>query len=253
MRLYQYWDTGAPPDAIAEGVDSFRDRNRGMKHRLYDRDAAAWFIGKRLGQRERQAFEACAVPAMQADYFRLCALWATGGVYADCDQTCGEPIQSLLARFQSPLVPTRKGLVTQHFMIFPRPGDSFLRTFLDLTILNIEARDIPNVHTATGPGAMRALWTQLDPATAAANRAEMTSPQKAGWGYEQVLDRARSHCDLGPDVVRAFGAIATIDRVEAFPWFAPIPADYKATAVHWMHWPGSIYADAAASGPGGAA
>ena len=253
MRLYQYWDTGAPPDAIAEGVDSFRDRNRGMKHRLYDRDAAAWFIKKRLGEREGRAFEACAVPAMQADYFRLCALWATGGIYADCDQTCGAPIQPLLAGLQGPLVPTRKGLVTQHFMIFLRPGDAFLRSFLDLASLNIEARDIPNVHTATGPGAMRALWTLLDPATATANHEEMTSVQKAGWGYEQVLERARSHCVLGAELVQAFGAIATIDRVEAFPWFAPIRADYKATAVHWMHWPGSIYADAAAAEPAGAA
>ncbi len=244
MRLYQYWDTAAPPDSVAAGVDTFRHRNGDMKHRLYDRDAAAWFIKKRLGERERRAFEACAVPAMQADYFRLCALWVTGGVYADADQTCGEPLQPLLAGLLGPLVPTRKGLVTQHFLIFPRPGDAFLRTFLDLASLNIEARDIPNVHTATGPGAMRALWALMDPTTADAIEEEMTSPQKAGWGYRQVLERARSAGVMRSEVIQAFRAIATIDRVDAFRWFAPIRADYKATAVHWMHWPGSIYAEA---------
>ncbi len=246
MRLYQYWDTGAPPDGVASGIQTFQAQNPGMKHRLYDRDAAAWFIRKRLSEREWRAFQACAVPAMQADYFRLCALWATGGVYADADQACGEPLQPLLA---GPLVPTRKGLVTQHFLIFPRPADAFLRTWLDLATLNIEARDVPNVHTATGPGAMRALWSLLDPATAGANEEEMTGPQKASWGYRQVLERARRRCELGAEVVRSFRAIATIDRVEAFRWFAPIPADYKHTPVHWMHWPGSIYSDIPAGQP----
>ncbi len=247
MRLYQYWDTGPPPDGVASGIQTFQTRNPGMKHRLYDREAAAWFILKRLGERERRAFDACAVPAMQADYFRLCALWSTGGVYADADQSCGEPIAPLVARFGGPLVPTRKGLVTQHFLIFPRPADAFLRTWLELATLNIEARDIPNVHTATGPGAMRALWSLLDPATADANEEEMTGPQKAAWGYRQVLERARERCDLGAEVVRSFRAIGTMDRVEAFRWFAPIQADYKHTPVHWMHWPGSIYSGAHAS------
>lgn len=247
MRLYQYWDTGPPPDGVASGIQTFQTRNPGMKHRLYDREAAAWFIRKRLGERERRAFDACAVPAMQADYFRLCALWSTGGVYADADQSCGEPIAPLVARFGGPLVPTRKGLVTQHFLIFPRPADAFLRAWLELATLNIEARDIPNVHTATGPGAMRALWSLLDPATADANEEEMTGPQKAAWGYRQVLERARERCDLGAEVVRSFRAIGTMDRVEAFRWFAPIQADYKHTPVHWMHWPGSIYSGAHAS------
>ena len=71
----------------------------------------------------------------------------------------------------------------------------------------------------------------------------MTSPQKASWGYGQVLERARRQCDLGAEVVQSFRRIATIDRVEAFRWFAPIQADYKHTSVHWMHWPGSIYSD----------
>ena len=245
MRLYQYWGTGAPPPRVAAGIRTFQEQNTAMKHRLYARKAAAWFIRKRVGEREWRAFNACAVPAMQADYFRLCALWATGGVYADADQACGEPLHPLLSSLAGPLVPTRKGLVTQHFLIFPRRGDAFLRVWLDLASLNIEARDIPSVHTATGPGAMRALWSLLDPATAEANEQEMTEPKKIGWGYHEVLERAQTACALGADVRQAFAAISTVDREEAFRWFAPIQAGYKMSAVDWRRWPGSIYMEEA--------
>ena len=96
MRLFQYWDSGDPPDDVAACIQSVRDLSPEFEHELFDRDQAAWFIGKRLGDRERAAFLSLAVPAMQGDYFRLCALWARGGLWVDADCRAVRPLRKLL-------------------------------------------------------------------------------------------------------------------------------------------------------------
>ena len=43
MRLFQYWDTGAPPDDVAACVESFHALNPAMRPRPFDRNDAAWY------------------------------------------------------------------------------------------------------------------------------------------------------------------------------------------------------------------
>src|SRR5262249_14642823 len=141
------------------------------------------------------------------------------------------------------------GLVTQHFLIFPSPGDAFLRAYLDLASLNIEARDIPNVHTATGPGAMRALWSKLDTASAGANEAEMTSVQKADWGYPQVVERVENEALLARGGAPPFGPTGPTPRSEPSRCSPRTAATYRPPPPPWMTWPASISAAPGAPAP----
>ncbi|HEY5411517.1 MAG TPA: glycosyltransferase, partial [Caulobacteraceae bacterium] len=126
MRLFQYWDTGSPPDEVAGWIEGFRVGNPGFRHRLYDRDAASWFIGKQVGEREKRAFDAIAVPSMQSDYFRYCAVWALGGIYVDADFQSLAPLSGLLDQAPHSLMLVWDGHMVAGLMMCRQPGDPFV-------------------------------------------------------------------------------------------------------------------------------
>ncbi len=242
MKLFQYWDTGSPPDEVAGWIDGLRGMNPGFEHRLYDRDSASWFIGKHIGRREQAAFEACAVPAMQADYFRLCALKRSGGVYVDADFQALKPISPLIATAPHGLMEARNGQFLSGVMFIRPPADAFVTACLTLCTINIESRDIPNVYTATGPGVLCAVQAVLKPQTAPALLAAMDNMLQADWRFPVLLERARHEIRVTDELVRSFDALSILPKGGLRPWLvAPRPA-YKATDRHWLNWQGSIYA-----------
>ena len=84
MLLFQYWDTEDVPNYIADWFASFRKHNPGLDHRIFDQNSAETFIASNFTQREVAAFRACAVPSMQSDYFRYCAVLNFGGSVLRC-------------------------------------------------------------------------------------------------------------------------------------------------------------------------
>ena len=140
MKLFQYWDTGEPPPEVDAWIESFRTKNPEMRHRLYDRGAASWFIGKHFGERERRAFDACAIPSTQSDYFRLCAIIRSGGIYVDADLECVRPLASLVATAPHSLMLMWDLQLVHSFMMYRAPSDPFLCACLELATRNIEDR-----------------------------------------------------------------------------------------------------------------
>src|SRR5665213_1522838 len=140
MRLFQYWDAREPPAEVAEWIEGFRTMNPDLKHRLYDRGSASWFIKKHLGEQERRAFDACAVPAMQADYFRLCAMVAKGGVWFDADCIAVRPLSTLIERVPSLLLVILDGGIINSTLIARARGNPFLSLCLKLSTRVIEER-----------------------------------------------------------------------------------------------------------------
>ena len=252
MRLFQYWDTGAPPDDVAEWVDGFRALNPEMKHRLYSRDEANWFIGKHIGRREQRAFAACAVPSMQSDFFRLCAVKTFGGLYVDADFRCLQPLAGLLQRAPHGLIASWDGQLVHNFMLIRPPDDPFIDACLQLCTLNIEARDIPNAYTCTGPGVPTAIQAILRPELEQHLIASMDNLLQRDWLFPQVVERARREIPVTEALVRSFDALTLVLKRELQPWIGKTDPPYKQTARHWLHWRGSPYLEeddaAAASG-----
>lgn len=96
--IVQFWNdaTEIPPD-VKECTDSWQSLGDfGFEHLLFDDQSATEFIRRHFGSRQVLAFEKCPHPAMRADYFRLCFMLQTGGMYVDADDSyLGQPIEHL--------------------------------------------------------------------------------------------------------------------------------------------------------------
>ena len=241
MRLFQYWDAAEPSDEVLAWTQTFRALNPDMKHRLFSRDEAAWFIGKHLGHREQRAFEACAVPSMQSDFFRLCALLHHGGVYADADIVCCKPLSGLVGGVAHGLVGCWEHEIVHDFLFVRAAGDPFLAACLRLCILNIEARDIPNVYTAAGPAVLTAIQALVRPELADELLARFDNLLQEGWLFPAILERARREIPLTDALVRSFDAWTLVQKRVIKPWFGRTDASYKQTGRHWTNWQGPIY------------
>ncbi len=237
MKLIQYWDTGDPPDDVAGWVDGFRVMNPEMEHRLYSRDDAAWFIKKRLGQRHLKAFEACAVPAMQADYFRLCAVWLRGGLYLDADFRCVAPVSGLLASFSGDMMPLWHRSLINNVILCPTPRNPFLGAALELSTRNIVGRlfrdllPMQSVTAIAGPDVYNAIWS-----------AALPDDERREW------ERPDVKAVLAPELVTAQVRDA-LERVAMPPvgslrkWLGWVNPSYQETERHWLRWAGPIYND----------
>lgn len=237
MKLFQYWDAGPPPDEVIGWIDGFRTRNPNLDHRLYDRDTASWFIEKNLGARERRAFEACAVPSMQANYFRLCALLTRAGFYADADLQCLESLKSLRGRSSNALALVWNGAMTNSFMMFRQRQDPFLAACLTLATENIEARRFDTSYFSTGPALLNAIRSALEPSWM--EQAHREDPQ-----HRELLGLARRSVTRPAQVREAIAALTLIHFFAVERWIGTDPPAYKTTGRHWLNWKGSIYGEA---------
>ena len=241
MRLFQYWDTGAPPEEIAGWVEGFRAANPGMKHRLYDRASASAFIGRRLGERERRAFDTLAVPAMQADYFRLCALWAVGGVWIDADYQAKRPLKDLLRQAPGGLMQLWHGHVVTGVIMAREPGDAFLRACLGLATLSIEARAPQTAYMSTGPGVVNAVRVIADPSSLEEVTTQYRNIGNSVGDFAELLERARASVGATPELAAAFKALTLIEVTAMKPWIGWKKPAYKQTDRHWQNWTGPQY------------
>jgi hypothetical protein len=241
MRLFQYWDSGEPPADVAPLIEAVRRDNPKHEHQLFDRRAAAWLIQKHFGERYRRAFDDCAVPAMQADYFRLCALLRHGGIYVDADGHSIQPLASLIAATPHDLMVTLDGYLTTGVMVFRRPGNAFLRATLEFVTDNVEQRRFPNVYICTGPPVCDAVRALADPAWFEAAFA-VADDWNRGMRFGRLLDEARSKIDVTPALRDAFRAIRLITVDELAAWVSTKRPAYKSTERDWRRWVGSIYA-----------
>ena len=241
MKLFQYWDRTAPPGEVAEWIEGFRSRNPELDHQLFHRDEASWFIRKHFGEREQRAFDACAVPSMQSDYFRYCAIERCGGVYADADYQSGEPLAQLLVRAPHALLLEWRGQWVGGLMMFRTPGDAFVRACRELTTRNIESRRFDNAFTATGPGVINALRLLLDPSSEAPIMEGLDNPYGRTWRFQELVAEARASVSLTPELRSAFDAITILHHIQVDRWIGTEQPAYKRTPQHWLHWQGPAY------------
>jgi mannosyltransferase OCH1-like enzyme len=136
----------------------------GFDYQRYDDSSAREFIQRHFDQRTEEAFLTCAVPAMRADFFRICALLVSPGIYVDADtrrsgigapgsrQEPSAPLFPLYQRLSRGLLFRREVRVANGFMIVKHARDPLLLAILARAIRNIENRVSNNVYLVTGPG-----------------------------------------------------------------------------------------------------
>jgi hypothetical protein len=241
MKLFQFWDEPEPPADVAGWIEGFRSRNPEFEHVLLNRVTAEDFIARHYGPREVAAFRACAVPAMQADVIRLCALNVFGGVYIDADHQSLQPLGGLIAQAPRTMVFKWLGLLNNAILSSRECGDPFLRACLELTLQNIEARRFVTVFMATGPGVFNAVRALLDPAATGEIMAALDTLECRNWGFEALLGHARNAVDVTPELVGAYRAMTQMNPIAASLWIGLDQPAYKQTDRHWGRWKAPIY------------
>lgn len=233
QTIVQYWHSSEVPAEVRQSTATFRDQNPEMRHLLAHEAEAAAFIAERFTDRELCAFQACAVPAMQSDYFRCCAILALGGIYADVGLACKRPLDSLVRSVGGGLLVrlTPGGTISNGFFVFPAPGHPMLRLALDIATSNIERRIATAVNRVTGP------W--IFTCMAEAWRAGSLDPH---WAPDEEIAR------LAKAMLEEVGEYAKLDavfegiRIEPAAtlqaWTGPsrYEHDYKGAKTRWTRW-----------------
>jgi hypothetical protein len=83
--VVQFWDTVDIPEDIMGNILENSKLFGCEHHFLFNDELAKEFIDSSIGSRAVDAYNYCHHPAMKSDYFRLCFLYAHGGIYIDAD------------------------------------------------------------------------------------------------------------------------------------------------------------------------
>jgi len=260
LSIFQYWDSEEIPDYIAALLESVADSNPELEHRVFSESTAEELIAAHFGPRELACFRACALPAMQADYFRYCALLALGGVYVDADNRCVSSLWPLIEDDRSahmfhgdrPLDLDGVELcgIQNRLLIFKQPRHPLMEIVLEAATLQIERRVGGSAASpAVGPNPGRMVWAVTGPAILTG--LWFASQQQS---LDAFLDRfaatrfdwlARTLAEAAGDSARLAHAfdrvgVSRLSECEAIRG-AGIELPYKASDRHWFNSRSAIY------------
>jgi Glycosyltransferase sugar-binding region containing DXD motif len=239
LPVVQYWHCERVPELVVESMATFEACNPGRRHVVFHETSAERFIAEHFTDREVAAFRACAVPAMQADYFRYCAIHALGGLYSDVGWRCVSDLQPLLptpSRGKLFLAPA--GNIINGVFAFGSPGHLLLELTLEVATANIERRISDRVYFTTGVPILIFLlelprFGSFDAMIA----------RSAGTRLQPLV---RAYCEVIGDFARVEPALEGVERVEPDryrPFIRPaerLAASARGT-VHWSEVEGGIF------------
>jgi tetratricopeptide (TPR) repeat protein len=203
-RITQFWDSEAPPEDVGRLMRSWRENNPGYEWQLFNEDGAREFLAARFPEAVVLAFSRVREPAQKADIFRLAVLAAEGGVYADADDRCLQPIDSIVPGTAELLMYQEDhGTIGNNFLA-ARPGHPVMVRALQMAVAAVNRGDSDILWLATGP----ALLTRA---------------------FGHFLARSTAAVAVPPGVV-------VLDRRELFQAVAiHCGAGYKRTEKHWSN------------------
>ena len=238
MTYYnQYWDQADVPVQIRELLGTHRQANAVLTYRLFDRESAVCFIEERFSAREVDAFLDCGVPAMQADFFRYCVLFADGGYYCDADTKCVQPISSLVPRGVAGILFKREwDILVNGGLYFAAPRHPLLEVVIRAATESIERRVSNRVWLTTGPGVLTYLYWSSG-ASSFEGVGGLTSEEERQH-FSLYTRIARSYVSDLRELFRdlRLESYAELERV-----CPSVDADYKTTERHWVNWGEDIY------------
>ncbi len=157
ISVYMYWMQGKPPDDVHTIIKSWEALPQ-LDVQLFDDDTAKNFIQDQFGGRYVKAYQRCKIPAMRADFFRLCILEARGGVYTDVDCEVTD-FDALYAYAEGDGLLILRRAKREHgwnvrndFIVALRPHTPILQYALEIALTNIEQRLDDSVWLVSGPG-----------------------------------------------------------------------------------------------------
>jgi hypothetical protein len=138
--IFQTWKEGAVTDEMAAAQKTFRDQS-GYSYVCWNDTQCFTFLKQVMGDRYANAYLLLTPGAYRADFWRYCALWRFGGVYADAKMRLLRPLDELI-RSTDELVLTKDipdtCILNGFFACTPQ--HPMIRLALDITLERIESR-----------------------------------------------------------------------------------------------------------------
>ena len=156
INLFQFWNNPTAPDEVEALMETWKQAP-GFTYHRYNTETAAAFITQHFDVRTLAAFRKCKVPAMQADFFRYCALYVEGGVWVDADTASLGLLADYLDPRQRGLLMMRQTRVANDFLFVSQPKDALFARVIENAVQNVEQGISNNVWLVTGPGIMTKL------------------------------------------------------------------------------------------------
>lgn len=251
--LIQYWHDPDVPADVAKLVALVGERNPELRHLVFNEGSARELIAQHLTPRELAAFGTCAAPALQADYFRICAVYVLGGVYCDVDCYCKGSLASLLEPEGTVFFLDTRGvpwLVAIDVFGFKAPRHPLLKLALDISTTAIESRFTEHLPFVAGQPVFTLLSEALKCGSLDAHLRQLhegvagfaKGPTEAS-AMHRHLHSIREVVGSHSRVVEAFAGVrvAPISELEEIVERGGGHLAYKKTADHFPYWRGSIF------------
>ena len=145
--------------SMVDAVNTWKNLNPDFEYRYMDDTQAAEFILNEYGQEWHNIFVNLPVGVMRGDLWRYMIIYKYGGVYADLDTECLNPINTWLNEDYDMIVCPETDIHYCQWTFAASAGHPVLKSVLDTIkekLLNPEYGSPHFVHTHTGPS----IWTE---------------------------------------------------------------------------------------------
>jgi tetratricopeptide (TPR) repeat protein len=151
-RIVQFWDGPTLPVEVEPLCQSWQQFHPDYEYLRFSWRTAARFIRHHYEPDVLKAFQLCDHPARQADFFRLAYLYKQGGFYADIDDRCRQPLETLIPP-QADLVVVLEDLACfSNNFLGCVPGQPIIGSALYQAVNNLLSYSAEWVWAQTGPG-----------------------------------------------------------------------------------------------------
>lgn len=178
--IIQFWDKDDTPNDVKKCMESWKLLNKkGYTYILFNDKSAREYILSNLTKEHLLAYDNCYHPAMKSDYFRLCYINYSGGMYVDSDDVYSNlnidnyfinpklKLQPLCYDLESnKMVKTKKFLKNhtqnKHWIYYfnnnpliSAPFNPVINYALERAtniLLNIDYDNLPEIQSTAGPG-----------------------------------------------------------------------------------------------------
>ncbi len=159
--IMQYWDSAPPPADVTRLMASWREANPDYAYRLFNDMSAQAFLAENFPSAVLQAYLRGEYATQKSDIFRLAFLVAQGGIYADADDRCTQPIAAIIPEGASLVAYQDDHMTLCNNFIAARAGHPVLRAALEGAVRAMLRGDRDTVWFSTGPALLTRAFTQV--------------------------------------------------------------------------------------------
>ncbi len=153
--LSQTFKSRKIPEGMWRASETWRALNPEYEYRFFGDEECRAMIQTHFGQEATRAFDSIREGAFRADFWRYCALYVEGGVYADVDTICKRPLDELIKPDDEFVVP--RGYPTHalnNAFLVAAPRHPFLEQAIERAIAGLDGSPECPVKSLVGTPAL---------------------------------------------------------------------------------------------------